>query len=206
MNRILALFLALLVVAGASAVTAQVIYNSASTAAEGAANGMSNIISAQGQRNLSNSQAAINLTQARSSQIDNQVKSVNAFWEKNAIYSQHQQEEFANIQKQREFYMSRHALTSLTPEDFDRASGAVNWPRVLEQKQYDQYRTVLDKLMKQRAYAGALTGDEYMEATAANKDWRAMLAKQKNVYPEQILSQMIRFILKVNREINDNLG
>ena len=71
----------------ASAITAQVIYNSASTAAEGAANGMSNIIAAQGQKNLSNSQAAINLTQARSSQIDNQVKSVNAFWEKKDIYN-----------------------------------------------------------------------------------------------------------------------
>ena len=55
---------------------AQVIYNSASTAAEGAANGMANVMQAQGQRNLSNSQAAINLTQARSSQIDNQVKSL----------------------------------------------------------------------------------------------------------------------------------
>ena len=205
MNRTLALVVALLVL-GASAMRAQVIYNSASTAAEGAANGMSNVIAAQGQRNLSNSQAAINLTQARSSQIDNQVKSVNAFWEKNAIYSQHQQEKFADIQRQREFYLSRHGLASLTPEEFDRASGTCNWPKVLEQKQYDQYRVVLDKLLKQRAYAGALTGDEYMEATAANKDWRAMLAKQKNVYPEQILSQMIRFVLKVNREVNENLG
>jgi len=205
MNRILAVVVVLLIL-GASAMNAQVIYNSASTAAEGAANGMSNVIAAQGQRNLSNSQAAINMTQARSAQIDNQVKSVNAFWEKNAIYSQHPQEEFANIQKQREFYLSRHGLQSLTPEEFDRASGTVNWPRVLEQKQYDQYRVVLDKLMKQRAYNGALTSDEYMEATAANKDWRAMLAKQRGVYPENILSQMIRFILKVNREVNDNLG
>lgn len=205
MNRIIALAFAL-VVLGATVMSAQVIYNSASTAAEGAANGMSNVIAAQGQRNLSNSQAAINLTEARSSQIDNQVKSVNAFWEKNAIYSQHQQERFTDIQRQRQSYLSRHGLTSLTPEEFDRTSGTVNWPKVLEQKQYDEYRVELDKLLKQRAYAGALTGDEYIEATSALKGWRAMLAKQKNVYPEQILSQMIRFVLKVNREINENLG
>jgi hypothetical protein len=205
MKRILALVVALLVF-GTSAMRAQVIYNSASTAAEGAANGMANVMQAQGQRNLSNSQAAINMTQARSSQIDNQVKSVNAFWEKNAIYSQHQQEEFAQIQQQRQFYLSRHGLTSLTTEEFDRTSGTVNWLRVLEQKQYDEYRIPLDKLLKQRAYAGALTGDEYVEATAALKGWRAMLAKQRNVYPEQILSQMIRFVLKVNRELNENLG
>src|SRR6476661_3942901 len=128
-----------LMIFGLAATKAQVIYNSASTAAEGYANGMSNVIAAQGQKNLSDSQAAINLTQARSAQIDNQVKSVNAFWEKNAIYSEHQQQQFADIQKQREFYLSRHALQSLTPEEFDRASGAIIWPRVLEQKQYDQY-------------------------------------------------------------------
>src|SRR6476659_11392784 len=111
---------------GSVAATGQVIYNSASTAAEGAANGMSNVISAQGQKNLSDSQAAINMTQARSAQIDNQVKSVNAFWEKKRIYSEHQQQEFANIQNQRQFYLSRHGLTSLTPEELDRANGAIN--------------------------------------------------------------------------------
>ena len=49
------------------------------------ASAVSNVIAAQGQRNLSNSQAAINLTQARSAQIDNQLKSVNAYWQKQDI-------------------------------------------------------------------------------------------------------------------------
>lgn len=191
---------------GATAITAQVIYNSASTAAEGAANGMSNIIQAQGQKNVSDSQAAINLTQARSSQIDNQVKSVNAYWEKKGVYNQHVQQEYAAIDQKRADYLSRHALTSLTPEEFDRSTGAINWPKVLDQEQYDQFRLTLDKLFKQRAYAGALSGDEYMQATAASKQWRAMLSTQQHEYPAHILSQMIRFILKVNRELDDNLG
>jgi hypothetical protein len=205
MNRILASAVALCVI-GATAMRAQVIYNSASTAAEGAMNGAANVIQAQGQKNVSDSQARINNEDAYSKAIDNSTKSVNAFWQQKDIYNARQQQEFAEIQKQRQFYLDKHGLTSLTPEEFDRATGIVIWPRVLEQKQYDQYRTVLDKLMKQRAYNGALTSDEYMEATAANKDWRAMLAKQKGVYPDNILSQMIRFILKVNREVNDNLG
>src|SRR3954451_24301811 len=89
-----------LILFGTTALTGQVIYNSASTAAEGYANGMSNVISAQGQKNVSDSQAAINLTQARNAQIDNQVKSVNAFWEKKDIYNARQQKEFAEIQRQ----------------------------------------------------------------------------------------------------------
>src|SRR3954451_18689789 len=110
--------LAVLLVGG-SATVGQVIYNSASTAAEGYANGVSNIISAQGQKNVSDSQAAINLTQARSSQIDNQVKSVNAYWEKKDIYNARQQKEFAEIQRQRQVYLAKYGLKSFTPEEFD---------------------------------------------------------------------------------------
>jgi hypothetical protein len=203
--KYLSLVVAILLLGSVTA-SGQVIYNSASTAAEGYANGVSNIIQAQGQRNLSNSQARINNQDAYSKALDNSTKSVNTFWEQKDIYAARQQQQFAEIQRQRDFYLSRHGLTSFTPEEFDRATGVVNWPKVLEQQQYDQYRLVIDKLMKQRAYNGALTSQEYMEATKANKDWRAALAKQRGVYPENILSQMIKFILKVNREVNDNLS
>jgi hypothetical protein len=193
-------------VLASSVAIGQVIYNSSSTAAEGYQRGLGGVISAQGQRNLSNSQAAINMTDARSAQIDNQVKSVNAFWEKKDIYTERQQQEFAQIDQKRAAYLAKHGLGSLTPDEFDRTTGRITWPKVLEQKQYDQYRNTLDELMKKRAYMGALSGDEYMAATAASKEWRAMLAKQKDVYPEQILSQMVRFVLKVNRELDENLS
>jgi hypothetical protein len=199
-------YVVLLLLVGALIAQAQVIYNSSSTAAEGYQRGLGSVISAQGEKNLSNSQAAINLTDARSNQIDNQVKSVNAFWEKKGIYAEHQQQELADITAKRNRYLDKNGLKSLTPEQFDRTTGTINWPKVLDQQQYDQYRNTLTDLFKTRAYKGALTGDEYMQATAASKDWRAMLAKQKDVYPAPILSQMIRFILGLDRELSDNLS
>src|SRR3990170_5393550 len=150
--RHLSSYVILLVVLGSSAAWAQVIYNNASTAGESYARGVSGVIQAQGQRNLSNSQAAINMTDARSAQIDNQVKSVNAFWEKKDIYSQRQQQEFAQIEQKRSAYMAKHGLGTLTPEEFDRTTGQVTWLKVLEQKPYDPYRNKLDELMKKRAY------------------------------------------------------
>lgn len=191
---------------GASAITAQVIYNSSSTAGEGYQRGAASVISAAGEASVNASQARINNQDAYSKAIDNSTKSVNAFWEQKDIYNERQQQKIAEIDRQRQAYLDKHGLKSLTPEEFDRTTGAVNWPKVLDQAQYDPYRKTLDKLLKQRAYAGALTGDEYMQATAASKDWRAMLAKQRDVYPSPILSQMIRFILMVDREINDNLS
>ena len=53
---------------------------------------------------------------------------------------------------------------------------------------------------------GALSGDEYMVATTALSDWRAQILKQKSEYPGPILQQMLRFQLKVKRELDDNLS
>jgi hypothetical protein len=205
MKYLTACFIAILGL-GAAVAVAQVVTTGGSTAAGDAARGMSGIISAQGERNLSNSQAAINLTDARSNQIDNQIKSVNAYWEKKGIYNEHQAEENQEIQRQRNEYMATHRLQSLTPEEFDRATGQVNWLKVLEQPSYTQYRSKLDELFKKRSYQGFLSGDEYLEATNASKQWRALLGSQKTEYPAGILSQMIRFILKLDRELDENLS
>ncbi len=184
----------------------QVIYNSASTAAEGYQRGAASVIQAQGERNLSNSQAAINMTDARSAQIDNQVKSVNAFWQTRDIYEQHQQQEKYEISQRRSAYLARNGLQSLTPQEFDRSTGAINWPKVLEQPKYDEYRNKIDELFKERATSGFLTGQQYLEATTATRAWRAAITAQKDEFPGPILSDMLRFILKVNRELDENLS
>lgn len=205
MKRLSAFFVVLLVL-DSSPTHGQVIYNNASTAGESYARGLSGIIQASGQASLDASQARINNQDAYSKAIDNSVKSVNAFWEKKDIYNQRQQQQLAEIGRKRSAYLDRHGLGTLSPEEFDRTTGLIAWPKVLEQSQYDQYRNTLEELLKKRAYQGALTGEEYMQATAASKQWRDMLAKQRDVYPQPILSQMIRFILKVSRELDDNLS
>ena len=197
---------ALLLAWGATAAQAQVVVDQASTAGESYARGMSGIISAQGQKNLSNSQAAINMTSARSSQIDNQLKSVNAYWEEKGIYQEHLQQQLSEIDRKRTEYLEHHGLQSLTPQEFDRTTGQINWPKIMDQKSYDQYRDKLNELFHKRSNVGALSGDEYVEATTALSEWRTAILKQKDEYPAPILSQMLRFQLKVKRELDDNLS
>jgi hypothetical protein len=184
----------------------QVIYNNASTAGEGYQRGMSSVISAAGEASVNVSQARINNQDAYSKAIDNSTKSVNAFWEQKDIYNERVAQKNYKIQQRREMMLAKNKLQPLSPEEFDRTTGTVTWPNVLTQKQYDQYRTTLDTLLKKRSYAGMLTSDEYMQATAACKDWRKALTKQKNVYPRPVLDQLVRFILKINRDINENLS
>lgn len=200
-------FCAVLVIAlGTSAAEAQVVVDQAATAGESYARGMSGIISAQGQKNLDDSQARINNQDAYSQAIDNSVKSVNAYWEKKSIYEEHVAEEMKQIEAKRGRYIQRRGSLDFAPEEFDRTTGKVNWPKILQQSSYDQYRTALDQAFHDRSYNGALTSDQYMAATTAYNDWRAAIIKQKGEYPGPVVQQMLRFLIKAKRELDDNLG
>jgi hypothetical protein len=196
----------MLVVWGGSVLQAQVVVDQAATAGESYARGVSGIISAQGQRNLDNSQAAINATEARSNQIDNQVKSVNAYWEKKSIYQEHVDAEMKVVQEKRERYVARRGSLDFAPEEFDRTTGAVSWPKILMQSSFDPFRTTLDTAFHERSYNGALTGDQYMAATTAYNDWRGAILNQRSEFPAPIVQQMLRFLIKVKRELDDNLS
>lgn len=199
-------FAILLVAMGASDVEAQFNYYSSSTAGEGYQRGAAAVISAQGERNLNNSQARINNQDAYSMAIDNSIKSVNAYWEKKDIYAQRQAEKDYETSQKRDAWLARHRLEPLNANQFDRTTGYITWPKVLEQSQYDQYRKLLDDLLKKRATTGALTSDDYMAATTASRQWRAMLNGQQQEYPPAILKQMIQFVLKVSNDLDENLS
>jgi hypothetical protein len=204
--RYLSATAAVAIVLGSTIAVGQVIYNNASTAGEGYQRGMASVISAAGEASVNASQARINNQDAYSQAIDNSTKSVEAFWEQKDIYQQRVEQKNYKIQQRREMLLAKNKLQPLSPQEFDRTTGTVTWPNVLTQPQYDQYRKTLDTLLKKRSYAGMLTSDEYMQATAACKEWRAALTKQKSVYPKQILDQMLRFVLRISRDINENLS
>jgi hypothetical protein len=193
-------------VCAAAVAEAQVVVDQAATAGESYARGVSGIISAQGQKNLDNSQAAINATEARSNQIDNQVKSVNAFWEKKSIYQEHVDAVNQQLEAKRGRYVARRGSLDLSAEEFDRTTGVVKWPTILTQSTFDPYRTTLDTAFHDRSYNGALTGDQYVKATTAYNDWRGAILAQKAEFPAPIVQQMLRFLIKVKRELDDNLG
>lgn len=196
---------ALLLFLGVSTAGAQVVVDQAATAGESYARGISGIISSQGQKNLDDSQARINNQDAYSKAIDNSVKSVSAYWERKDIYAERQAQNFAEIEQKRERYISRRGSLDLSTEEFDRTTGQIKWPSILEQASFDPYRTKLDEIFKERSYNGALTGDQYMQATNTYNQWRAAILAQRDAFPAPIVQQMLRFLLKVNRELNDNL-
>jgi hypothetical protein len=122
--------------------------------------------------------------------------------EKKAIYSEHQQQRLPTF---------RNSGNSIFPArshvvDAGRIRSRlwhINWPRVLSKSNTISIESCSTNL-KQRAYAGALPATSTWKQPPPTKIGGQCSQAEKRI-PEQILSQMIRFILKVNREVN-NLG
>ncbi|MDA8745417.1 hypothetical protein N9N28_12355 [Rubripirellula amarantea] len=179
-----------------------------STAAGDAMQGMSSAISAQGQKNLNDSLALRNLTAARSSSIDNQVKHTEAYRWREDSAKQRQQQQIAEHRAKMEPWLAKKRLQPLTSQQYDRTSGTVHWPMLCADPAYEAYRKRLDELLAKQADYGALSMEEYMEVEKTIKDWRMAItadSKTKN-YPADPVGQALRFLLSLNHGLNEQFG
>ncbi|QDU91777.1 hypothetical protein Pla175_52080 [Pirellulimonas nuda] len=178
----------------------------ASTAAEGYARGMAKVIQAQGQKNLLDSAARINNEDARSKYLDNRVKAVETYWKRRDIYNQNMEEKLYKDSLERQERLTQVKLKAITTEELNPTTGAVRWPALLATERYDNYRRAMDELMAKRAQYGMLPVDDTLDAQQIIKDWREAVTQDKEAYSEAMVRDSLRFLLKLNRELEDNLG
>lgn len=178
----------------------------ASTAAEGYARGMSEAIRAQGDKNLRDAQAADIGEDARSKYIDNRLKATEAYWERKKIYDQNMAEQrYAEAQVRRE-HRARNMLGPITNSDLDPTTGEVHWPMICRDDQYAEYREPLTQLFEKRGAQGELSTAEYMQAKQLIDDFHSAIHANKDTYPKKPLSQSLRFLLKLNRELESSFS
>jgi hypothetical protein len=155
-------------------------YGGGSTVAGSAMSGAANVIQAQGQANLSNSQAAINLEQARSANLDNNLKYTQTYYEQKAIHDQYMQAEYAKDKRSADDYKRyAHAAAParMSYSQLDPVTGQLAWPGALTTDDYAASRQEVDKLFAERAKAGGAIG--YQNVSQIRKTTEAMEAKLK---------------------------
>lgn len=179
-----------------------------STATGDALQGMSSAISAQGQRNLNNSMAARNMTEARSSQIDNQNKYIESYRWRQDSAKQRQQEEIAEMTRKSAPKREKRRLKPLTAQQYNPTTGVVDWPMLCRDPSYDAYRTRLNELLNKRAMYGGLDMQEFMEVEKLIKDWRMAITEDSKTkgYPSNVVNQALRFLLSLNKDLNAQFG
>jgi len=173
-----------------------------STAFEGYARGRADVIRAKGEANLNNALAQREWESAYKQYLENRINRVRTFYERREIYNQQQAKLYAERRDKLEARLERIRLTDLTPHELDPESGSVAWPTLLAAEAFSDYSGWFDQLFAKRAKYGELSPRALGQAKVLIKQWRGELTEVKDQVPEAMLRDSLRFLLRLDRELD----
>jgi hypothetical protein len=173
-----------------------------STAFEGYARGRADVIRAKGEANLNNALAQREWESAYKQYLENRVNRVRTFYERREIYNQQQAKYYAERRDKLEAYLERIRLTDLTPQELNPATGSVAWPTLLADEAFSDYSSWFDQLLAERAKYGEISPKTLGQAKVLIKQWRGELTQVKDQVSEAMLRDSLRFLLRLDRELD----
>ena len=134
----------------------------ASTAAQGAAYGMSEMARAQGTENMLNSEAAKNWEEAKTLDIQNRMRWTETYFDMRKVNREARAAEAGPpVTQEQAIRMARMAAPArLNSTQLDPVTGHISYPIVLMDTPYAAYRDHLDGLFADRAASGGSIGYE----------------------------------------------
>lgn len=177
-----------------------------STAGEGYARGMADVIRSYGENNLANARAQREWEAARKAFIENRVRATQVFYERREIYNQYRAAKQYEERARASAWLAKIRLEDLTSQEFNMETGQIAWPKLLADEQYLQFRSQLDLLFAKRAQYGELDVEDYARVEALLKQWRMVLTERREAIPDLLLRDGLRFLLRLNRELEHNYG
>jgi hypothetical protein len=175
-------------------------YGGGGTVAGSAMNGMASVISAQGQRNLANSAAAVNMTQAQKNEIENRQQWTNTYFDMRRV----NQEQAAAARgptptMEQIVRMAKAAAPKpLNPSQMDNVNGQLRWPSALQQPCFDAGRSELDQLLATHARYGSLGYSDQTKVRETVHDMYEELNSQIAQIPPQDYIACKSFLRSVN--------
>lgn len=159
----------------------------ASTAAGSAMNGMASAISAMGSYNLSTSAAAVNMTQARRNNIENQQAYTDAYFQMRAANRAYREAERGPrpTADQLARLARDGAPKPLSPSDLNSVNGEISWPPALQQESFASERALMEQISATKATHGSLGISDQMAARKTIETMFADLKSQLKDLPPQ---------------------
>jgi hypothetical protein len=177
--------------------------NKAATAGESWARGISDVVRSAGETNLRNSEAAINVEEARSRNFDNRLKYTQTYFENRRMNREYRAAERGPriTAQQAERIARERAPKRATSQDLDPITGGIAWPRPLLDDQYASHRQEIEKLFHERAQKmGAIGMSTYREIGAACTDLLAALHENIRSYSPNDYMDAKRFVERLQNE------
>jgi hypothetical protein len=174
-----------------------------STPIEGIAHGLADVIRSIGDANLSNSAAAINLSEARRREIENRKLWTETYFAMRDINRQYRE---AEIKRQRGNpedwirYAQAGKPKALSNRELDVVTGEIRWPILLMAPAFEAQRVQLEKLFANRAYHGVLGADDFLAASRVSNEMLVALRGRIQDYPPQQYMASRRFLESLTYE------
>lgn len=175
----------------------------ASTVGESRARGFSDVVRSMGETNVKNSEAAINYTEVRSKELDNNLKQANTYFEMKKVNKEYRfgtpEEKAARREKNLEKQMFRHVKGGRpkrpSTSQLDPVTGKIRWPLLLRESKYNKHRKYLDEKFSKRAYnGGAIDYDTFRRIKRVTDSMLAILNRDIGKYTVNEYSESKRFI------------
>ncbi len=130
--------------------------NWSSTAQEGADRGLAAVVQAQGHAELMKSEAAKNWEEAKTLEIQNRLRWTETYFEMRQVNRDKRAEEAGpRVTQEQAIRLAKMSATPrLRSTQLDPVTGHIEYPLILTQDIYKQYRDRLDTLFAQRAASG----------------------------------------------------
>lgn len=160
-------------------------YDHASTVQEGAARGMADVISAAGQANLMNSEAAKNYEDARKKNIENHLTYTETYFQMKSINEQYRDAHKRPPPTQEQLIRMNNSRRPDRPSSnqVDPLTGEIHWPPALRKAEYQKERDQIDSLYAKRTQNGQLSSADYLEIKRLTATMLAELQRQGSQLP-----------------------
>jgi hypothetical protein len=184
-------------------------YYGSSTVGEGWARGIGEVIRAQGEYNLATSAAAVNFSEARRHEIENNKLWVQTYFEIREIHRQAREAEENRRRWTPEDWV-RYAQAGkprpLKNSELDAVTGKITWPILLRGDALSGLRSQLQQAFLDRTYHGVIGPETLTKVTQATDDMLAALRLQiRDVPPPQYIEAR-RFLQSLAYEASQPAG
>ena len=169
----------------------------ASTAEEGMARGMSDIIRSRGQASIDYARAATESEKARRAYLENRNFAISSFVENRAIRDEYR-ERASNLRKEKlAAYIKSRQLQPLSSSEFYETTGEIDWPIGLMHPHDENGRKQVEALFKERAEKGSLSATEHIRLNKLLNDWVYHLGTHEADFSVNNMNEAVRFLRRL---------
>ena len=177
----------------------------ASTAQEGMARGLADVIRARGQGSVDQARANTENERARRAYMENRNFAVQSFVENRAIRDAYRRREFDEKYEKLASYLESKRMEPLSNFEFYENTGDVNWPIGLMHPRHKKGREEIEALLRKRAQDGSLPAEQYIRLNKLVRDWVNHMGDLKEDFSIAEVREATRFLRRLEMTLKGDL-